>query len=133
LEITTPAPPAKNNFSLYLNGRWIGLKAKPEKIGSGPTSQLDAQILTDLCFTPLLGITTEGLRESKDIDFVGGIRGHGELEKRCGEDMVAAFALYPIQIEEVFAVADAGVIMPPKCTWFEPKPRSGLVVNIFNA
>lgn len=88
--------------------------------------------MTDLCFTPLLNITTENLRDTPDIDFVGGIRGLGELEKRCNEDALAAFALYPVQIEEVFAIADAGAIMPPKTTWFEPKPRSGLVVNVFN-
>lgn len=79
----------------------------------------------------MLGITTADLRDQKDIDFVGGLRGMPELEKRCNEDCVAAFALYPVEIQQVFDIADAGAIMPPKTTWFEPKPRSGLVVNIF--
>lgn len=79
----------------------------------------------------MLGITTADLRETQDIDFVGGLRGMAELEKRCNEDCVAAFALYPVAIQQVFDIADAGAIMPPKTTWFEPKPRSGLVTNIF--
>ena len=131
IEITDPKPKAKGQFSLYINKQWIGLQVKPEKVGEGPIAGLDSQILTDLCFTPLLGITTADLREQKDIDFVGGLRGIGELEKRCNEDCVAAFALYPVGMQEVFDIADAGAIMPPKTTWFEPKPRSGLVVNIF--
>ena len=78
---------------------------------------------------PILGI--HDLRNDKRIDFVGGIRGLKELEKRCNEDSVAAFAMHPVQIEDLMRVADAGLIMPPKSTWFEPKPRSGFVVRLF--
>jgi len=79
---------------------------------------------------PILGI--EDLKRDTRIDFVGGIRGHKELERRCEEDCVAAIALYPVVIEDLLDVADAGLIMPPKSTWFEPKPRSGFVVRVFD-
>ena len=80
--------------------------------------------------TPILGI--EDLRTDKTIEFVGGIRGLGELVKRCEEDCVAAVALYPVQLTELLSIANAGLIMPPKSTWFEPKPRSGFVVRCFD-
>lgn len=105
---------------------------RPEKIpGTDPVSTLDSQLLTTLCLDPILGI--QDLRTSDRVDFIGGIRGLDELERRCGVDCVAAFALFPVQVEEVMAIADAEQIMPPKTTWFEPKPRSGMVVRIFSS
>lgn len=96
---------------------------------STPISQLDAQILTDLVFKPICDIVD--LKKDQRIDFVGGIRGHKELVRRCGVDCVAAIAMYPCTMEEVMDVADADMIMPPKSTWFEPKPRSGLIMRCF--
>jgi uncharacterized protein (DUF1015 family) len=86
-------------------------------------------VLTDVILSPVLGI--KNLKEDPRIDFVGGIRGLGELEKRCKVDSKAAFALHPVTVEELIEVADAGNIMPPKSTWFEPKPRAGFVVRMF--
>ena len=115
---------------MYLENRWIGFKIKPEKItGNDPVSLLDSYLLTELCLKPILGI--EDLTTHENIDFVGGIRGLGELERRCGLDCVCGIAMFPCSIEEMMALADAGQIMPPKSTWFEPKARSGLVVKIF--
>lgn len=73
----------------------------------------------------------ENIKKDGRVEFVGGARGHEYLVKRCGEDCKAAFMLYPVSMEQLFAVADAGEVMPPKCTWFEPKLRSGFVVNVF--
>jgi uncharacterized protein (DUF1015 family) len=130
-EITDPRPQKKHEFSLYLDGRWIGLRLKEELIqGSDTVSNLDSYLLTKWLIAPVLGI--EDLTTSERIDFVGGIRGLGELEKRCNEDSVAAVALYPVEIEELMNLADEGQIMPPKSTWFEPKPRSGMVVKVFD-
>lgn len=91
---------------------------------------LDSQLLTDLVLEPILGISD--LRSDERIDFVGGIRGLPELVKRCNEDCVAAFAMYPVHLKELMDIADAGLIMPPKSTWFEPKPRDGYVVRCFD-
>lgn len=96
---------------------------------NNPIERLDCQLLTRLCLDPILGIKDITIDER--IDFVGGIRGLEELERRCKLDSVLAFALRPVSIEDVISVADAGLIMPPKSTWFEPKPRSGLVVRVF--
>ena len=93
-------------------------------------NQLDCHLLTQNVLTPLLGIVD--LRGDDRIDFVGGIRGLKELEKRCSNDCVAAFAMYPVQLKELMDVADSGMQMPPKSTWFEPKCRDGLVVNCFD-
>jgi len=121
----------KHSFSLYLGKEWFSMKLKVEKLDtSTPITQLDSQILTDLVFSPLLNITD--IKNDPCIDFVGGIRGHIELMKRCDEDCVAAFALKPCEIQEVMSVADADMIMPPKSTWFEPKPRSGFVVRCWS-
>lgn len=95
-----------------------------------PIKSLDVQLLNDIVLEPILGI--KDLRTDRRIDFVGGIRGLKELEKRCNEDCKAAFAMHPVVIDDLMAVADAGMIMPPKSTWFEPKPRSGFVVRLFN-
>ena len=97
---------------------------------STPITQLDSQILTDLVFSPILGITD--LKKDNRIDFVGGIRGHKELERRCEIDCIVAIALHPCSINEVMNVADADMIMPPKSTWFEPKPRSGFCMRVFD-
>jgi Uncharacterized conserved protein len=98
--------------------------------GDDPVSNLDSHLLTKYCLAPILGI--EDLSTSERIDFVGGIRGLSELEKRCNEDCVAAIALFPVTVQEMMNVADAEQIMPPKSTWFEPKPRSGMVVKVFD-
>lgn len=90
---------------------------------------LDTAILSDLCLNKILGI--ENVRTDDRIEFVGGIRGIAELEYRCNSDCVAAFAMFPLSMDEIFEVADHNMIMPPKCTWYEPKPRSGFIVNVF--
>lgn len=126
-----PAPRAKFEHTLYIDKKWYRIQVKEEKIvKSTPVKTLDSQLLTDLVLTPILNITD--IRSDERIDFVGGIRGLDELVKRCNEDCVAAFAMYPVQLSELMEIADAGLIMPPKTTWFEPKPRSGFVVRIFD-
>lgn len=124
-------PTEKFECSLYLEQKWYKCKVKPEKIDlSNPVLSLDTQLLTDLVLTPILGITN--IRADDRIDFVGGIRGLDELEKRCKEDCVAAFAMYAVSMDELMKIADGDMIMPPKSTWFEPKPRSGFVVRVFD-
>ena len=126
-----PKPTKKNECTLYLGNKWHRLLVKPEKIDqSNLIKQLDSQLLTDLVLQPVLGITD--LRSDERIDFVGGIRGLSELVKRCNEDCVAAFAMYPVQLKELTDIADAGLIMPPKSTWFEPKPRDGFISRCFD-
>ena len=120
-------PAMKGEFSLYLDENWYRLKAKPHCFSRDPVENLDVSILQARVFRPLFGI--EDPKKDKRIDFVGGIRGLDELERRCREDCRAAFALYPTDIRELFAVADAGRLMPPKSTWFEPKLRSGLFIH----
>ena len=122
-------PRAKGTFSLFLDGRWYRLRLHDNLHRTDPIGTLDVSAIQDYVLRPLLGIVDP--RTDPRIDFVGGIRGLGELERRCGEDCVAAFALYPTSIEELFAVADAGMLMPPKSTWFEPKLRSGLFIHEF--
>lgn len=123
-------PSKLHNFSMYLGGKWYSLTAKPETYDDNdPTGSLDVTILTDQILTPVLDI--QDLRRSKRIDFVGGIRGLGELEKRVESgDMKVAFALFPVSMKQLIAIADSGNIMPPKTTWFEPKLRSGLVIHL---
>lgn len=126
-----PKPTQKGECSLYIDNHWYTLKVKEEKIDkSNLIKQLDSQLLTDLVLSPILGISD--LRCDERIDFVGGIRGLEELVKRCNEDCVAAFAMYPVQLQELMDIADAGLIMPPKSTWFEPKPRDGFVSRCFD-
>jgi len=123
-------PNAPHKFTLHIDGKWHSMNLKESSLDrSTPISQLDSQILTDLVFTPICGITD--LKKDQRIDFVGGIRGHKELERRCKVDCLAAIAMYPCSMEEVMDVADADMIMPPKSTWFEPKPRSGLIMRCF--
>ena len=113
---------------MYLEGRWYSLVAKTGRYDDNdPIGVLDVTILSNLVLDKILGITD--LRTSKRIDFVGGIRGLAELEKRVSEDMTVAFSMYPTSIGELLQVADAGLLMPPKSTWFEPKLRSGLFIH----
>ena len=122
----------KHEFSLYMReSGWYKISLKPEKLDkTNVISQLDSQIMTEKILTPLVGI--KEIKKDSRVEFVGGIRGHSELEKRCSEDCVAAIAMKPVLLEELIAVADAGKIMPPKTTWFEPKPRSGFVVRCWD-
>lgn len=122
-------PDALHNFSMYLEGKWYSLTAKEGTYDdSDPIGLLDVTILTDQVLAPLLDI--QDLRRSKRIDFVGGIRGLGELKKRVDSgEMKVAFALYPVSMQQLIDIADNDMIMPPKTTWFEPKLRSGLVVH----
>ena len=123
-------PSKLHNFSMYLGGTWYSLTARRENYNdSDPIGGLDVTILTNLILTPILDI--QDLRRSKRIDFIGGIRGLGELKKRVDDgDMKVAFALYPVSMKQLIAIADSGNIMPPKTTWFEPKLRSGLVIHL---
>lgn len=120
-------PEAKAVFGMCLDGKWYRLKAKPQICPADPVKGLDVSILQDNLLGPVLGIHDP--KTDKRIDFVGGIRGMKELERRVNEDCRVAFALYPTSIAELFAVADAGELMPPKSTWFEPKLRSGLFIH----
>jgi uncharacterized protein (DUF1015 family) len=114
---------------MYLDGRWYSLTAHAGTYNDNdPIGVLDVTILTNEVLEPLLGI--DDLRRSKRIDFVGGIRGLGELKTRVDSgEMKVAFALYPVSMSQLIDIADSGKIMPPKTTWFEPKLRSGLVVH----
>jgi uncharacterized protein (DUF1015 family) len=122
-------PSGKANFSMYLEGRWYSLSAKPEALNDrDPVGKLDVTLLSKQILEPVLNIMD--LRNSKRIDFVGGIRGLEELKKRVDSgEMKVAFALYPVTMDELMEIADTGNIMPPKTTWFEPKLRSGLVLH----
>ncbi len=103
------------------------LKVKPEYASEDPVKGLDVSVLQDCLLGPVLGIGDP--RTDKRIDFIGGIRGLAELERRVSEDMAVAFSMYPTSIQELFAVADARQLMPPKSTWFEPKLRSGIFIH----
>ena len=118
-----------HNFSLYLDGKWYSLTAKPGTFDdSDPIGVLDVDISSRLILDEILGI--KDLRSDKRIDFVGGLRGLGELKRRVDSgEMRAALALYPVTMKQIMDIADSGKIMPPKATWFEPKLRSGLVIH----
>jgi uncharacterized protein (DUF1015 family) len=121
-------PSERGMFSLYLNGQWYRCVIREEdRVPDDPVADLDVAILQEKLLKPVLGI--EDPRTDERIDFAGGIRGIKELERRCATDCAAAFAMYPTSIRELFAVADAGRLMPPKSTWFEPKLRSGLFIH----
>ena len=120
-------PRALGEFCTYVDGRWYRCHVPAANIPDTPRERLEVQMLQRQLFGPVLGIADP--RRSPRIDFVGGIRGLGELERRCADDCAAAFALSPTGIDELFAVADAGQLMPPKSTWFEPKLRSGLFIH----
>ena len=121
------APAEKGTFGMYLDNTWYALKVLPQYRSADPVKGLDVSILQDQLLGPVLGIGDP--RTDKRIDFIGGIRGLKELERRVREDMEIAFSMYPTSIEELLAVADAGLLMPPKSTWFEPKLRSGLFIH----
>lgn len=121
------APVQKGTFGMYLGGTWYALKILPQYRSTDPVKGLDVSILQDHLLAPVLGISDP--RTDKRIDFIGGIRGLKELERRVSEDMEVAFSMYPTSIEELLSVADAGLLMPPKSTWFEPKLRSGLFIH----
>ncbi|MDE6025778.1 MAG: DUF1015 family protein [Lachnospiraceae bacterium] len=123
----TFSPEEKCTFGMYLEGNWYKLTANDNIKSNDPVSGLDVSILQDYLLGPILGIKDP--RVDNRIDFVGGIRGLGELERRADSDMKVAFAMYPTSIKELFDVADAGMLMPPKSTWFEPKLRSGIFIH----
>lgn len=123
------APVNKSTFGMYLEGNWYALEFKHnDKLGNNPVDQLDVSILQDFLLGPILGI--DDPRTSERIDFVGGIRGLDELEKRVANDMKVAFSMKPTSIDELISVSDAGLLMPPKSTWFEPKLKSGLFIHM---
>ena len=121
------SPKKKGDFSMYLDGQWYLCTIKEADRSDDPVEGLDVSLLQNLLLSPVLGIGDP--KTDKRIHFVGGIRGLDELEKRCEIDCAVAFAMYATDIQELFAVADAGLLMPPKSTWFEPKLRSGLFIH----
>nr|WP_304955536.1 DUF1015 family protein [uncultured Acetatifactor sp.] len=120
-------PDRKGRFGMYLGGEWYSLTAKQGILSEDAVAGLDVSLLQDYLLGPVLGI--QDPKTDKRIDFVGGIRGLEELERRVDEGLEVAFSMYPTSIGELFAVADAGRLMPPKSTWFEPKLRSGLFLH----
>ena len=122
-------PKQLHEFSLYLDSHWYSLKAKQGTFNdSDPIGVLDVDISSRLILDDILGI--KDLRSSQRIDFVGGLRGLGELKRRVDSgEMRAALALYPVSMQQIMDIADSGKIMPPKATWFEPKLRSGLIIH----
>lgn len=121
-------PDAKGTFGMYVDKRWYKLTANPQLFeGKDAVERLDVSVLQDYLLGPVLGIGDP--RTDARIDFVGGIRGLAELEKRADEDMTISFSMYPTSITELFDVADQNLLMPPKSTWFEPKLRSGLFIH----
>jgi uncharacterized protein (DUF1015 family) len=131
-DLQAAKPSFARDFALYLDKQWYKLRSNDNLISqtdeANPVSSLDVSILQDYVFTPLLDIVDQ--RTDKRVDFVGGIRGLAELERRVDTgDWAAAFALYPTSIESLMSIADADEVMPPKSTWFEPKLKSGLVVH----
>jgi uncharacterized protein (DUF1015 family) len=124
-----PTPTQPGKVSMHLGGKWYGLSWTPDS-NADPVSRLDVSVLQDRLLAPLLGI--DDPRTSKRIDFIGGIRGTGELVQLVDSGKGAvAFSMYPTTVEQLMDIADAGQIMPPKSTWFEPKLRSGLFIHTF--
>lgn len=121
-------PAEKHTYGMYLDGKWYMLKAKPSTYDENdPVARLDVSILQNNLLNPILGI--QDPRTDKRIDFVGGIRGLKELERRVDGGMKAAFSMFPTTIDDLMSIADAGKVMPPKSTWFEPKLRSGIFIH----
>jgi uncharacterized protein (DUF1015 family) len=120
-------PSTKGEFALYLPGMWYRLVIHDEYRNSDPVDGLDVSLLHNNLLAPFLGI--DDPRTSENIAYVGGVRGLEELQQRVDKGAAAAFALYPASLDELFAVADIAKLMPPKSTWFEPKPRSGLFIH----
>ncbi len=127
-ENAAPSPAAVGRVSMYLGGKWYGLRC-PVDANADPVARLDVSVLQDKLLAPLLGV--DDPRTSKRLDFVGGIRGTADLVKRVDAQGGVAFSLYPVTIAQLMDIADAGQIMPPKSTWFEPKLRSGLFIHTF--
>ncbi|MDD3180479.1 MAG: DUF1015 family protein [Opitutaceae bacterium] len=123
-----PAPAGVGRVSMYLDGRWYGLRC-PADPKADPVARLDVSVLQERLLAPLLGI--DDPRTNKRIDFVGGIRGPEELARRVDARGGVAFSMYPVTVAQLMDIADAGQIMPPKSTWFEPKLRSGLFIHTF--
>ena len=122
-------PGQAHTFGLYIGNKWYKLTSKKGTYAEDPIGVLDVTILQNNVLSKYLGIQDQ--RTDKNIDFIGGIRGLGELEKRVKSgECVMAFSLYPVTIDQLFAIADSGNIMPPKSTWFEPKLRDGLVTHL---
>lgn len=125
------APERPGVFGMYLDKTWYRLTIKPERVPADPVARLDVSLLSDHVLAPILGIAD--LRRDKRIDFVGGIRGLGELEKRVDSgEMAVAFSLHPTRMDQLMAVADSNNVMPPKSTWFEPKLADGLVSHVLD-
>jgi len=123
------APKEPHNFGMYLDGKWYRLTALEGTYATDPIGILDITILQNNLLEPILGIGDQ--RTDKRIDFVGGIRGLSELEKKVNsKEMAVAFSLHPVSIGQLFDIADSGNIMPPKSTWFEPKLRDGLLTHL---
>jgi uncharacterized protein (DUF1015 family) len=129
-ETSQVKPKEKGEFGLFIDDKWYRLKAHKDICSEDPVKGLDVSVLQDHLLAPVLGIGDP--RTDKRIDFVGGIRGLSELEDRCHRDMKLAFSMHPTSISELFEVADAGMLMPPKSTWFEPKLLSGLFIHDIN-
>ena len=124
---TAVSPAKKGEFGMLLDDKWYKLTIKEEYLSDDAVEGLDVSLLQDYVLNPIFGIKNP--KTDNRIDFVGGIRGLGELERRNKVDCSAAFSMYPTSIGELFAVADEGKLMPPKSTWFEPKLRSGLFIH----
>ncbi len=126
---SSPEPPAPGSWSMYLDGQWYGLRLSENAITPrGTVASLDVSVLQDRLLDPILGI--KDIRTNRRIDFVGGLRGTKELERLVNEGKAAvAFSLFPTSVEQLLMVSDAGEIMPPKSTWFEPKLRDGLLIH----
>ena len=130
-EATAVRPASATEFGMYMDGQWYRLNINPELVPNDPVASLDVSLLADNLVEPILGIADQ--RTDTRIDFVGGIRGLGELEKRVDSgEMAIAFSLFPTSMEALMAVADAGEVMPPKSTWFEPKLADGLVSHVLD-
>ena len=125
------SPSRPGEFGMYLAGRWYRLTINADRLSQDPVARLDVSLLAANLLEPVLGISDP--RTDPRIDFVGGIRGLGELEKRVDSgEMAVAFSLFPTSMEDLMAVADAGKVMPPKSTWFEPKLVDGLVSHLLD-
>jgi len=126
-----PRPTTPHTFGMYLGERWYRLRAREGTFPArDPVRSLDVAILQDNLLAPILGI--QDPRTDKRIDFVGGIRGTQELERRVQDGAAVAFSMYPTSLGQLMAVADSGQVMPPKSTWFEPKLRSGITVRLLD-
>lgn len=127
-EDTAYQPHEKHTFGMYVDKEWYSLRAKPRILNENdPVARLDVSVLQDYLLEPVLGI--QDPKKDERIDFIGGIRGLTELERRAKTDMKIAFSMFPTTVEDLMAIADAGKIMPPKSTWFEPKLLSGLFIH----